>query len=536
MARRGTSSIVASPVLVGAVTVLVIVVAMFLAYNANQGLPFVPTYEVRAELPSGANLVKGNEVRVGGLRVGFVDGVDTETIVEDGENKAVAVVDLKLDRQVEPLPIDTRVLVRPRSSLGLKYVELTPGQSQESYVAGATIPLANAGEPVEVDDLLNTFDDRLREDTRTTLVGLGDALAGRGQSVNAALAELPALFRGLAEVMDVLNDESTELDQFFVQIGRTMGQVAPVARVQAELVIEAADTLEALSRDPAALQATIEGAPPTLDEGIQSFPVDRPFLADLADLSRRLRPAAQELPRSLPAINSALVRGQDVLPRTVQFSRRTADVLRAVDDLAEDPNTRLALSELIDALGFLGPAISFIAPYSTVCNYPQYQFHKLGEHISERVGGGTTERIELASDNRGIPSEKYDGASQANVFSDSENSRSASLPPGVPAKAVYDEEATALGPFVRSYAAVNPRAITPSGKADCEMGQWGYISGKREGLPRRDTETVRYDVDELGGRFVALAPHFPGVSGPTFTGVPSLQKIDGGHPNSLRRP
>ena len=68
---RGTASIVASPVLVGAVTTLIVIVSVFLAYNANTGLPFVPTYNLRAELPGGANLVPGNEVRLGGFRVGI---------------------------------------------------------------------------------------------------------------------------------------------------------------------------------------------------------------------------------------------------------------------------------------------------------------------------------------------------------------------------------------------------------------------------------------------------------------------------------
>ena len=30
--------------LIGAATTLVVIVAVFLAYNANNGLPFVPTY------------------------------------------------------------------------------------------------------------------------------------------------------------------------------------------------------------------------------------------------------------------------------------------------------------------------------------------------------------------------------------------------------------------------------------------------------------------------------------------------------------
>ena len=73
--RRGTSALVASPVLVGAVTVLVAMISVFLAYNANNGLPFVPTYDVKAEIPGGSNLVVGNEVRLGGFRVGVVDRI-----------------------------------------------------------------------------------------------------------------------------------------------------------------------------------------------------------------------------------------------------------------------------------------------------------------------------------------------------------------------------------------------------------------------------------------------------------------------------
>ena len=100
--RRGTASIIASPVLVGAVTTLVVGVAVVLAYNANQGLPFVPTYDIKAELPSGANLVVGNEVRVGGFRVGIVDQITPRTVEQNGQTRSIAVVDMNLDKVVEP--------------------------------------------------------------------------------------------------------------------------------------------------------------------------------------------------------------------------------------------------------------------------------------------------------------------------------------------------------------------------------------------------------------------------------------------------
>ena len=82
--RSGISGVASSPVLVGAVTVLVIIVAVFLAYNANNGLPFVSTYDLKARVPNADALVKGNEVRIGGVRVGIVKSV-VPVQLEDGE-------------------------------------------------------------------------------------------------------------------------------------------------------------------------------------------------------------------------------------------------------------------------------------------------------------------------------------------------------------------------------------------------------------------------------------------------------------------
>src|SRR5215212_10153135 len=158
MRQKGTASVVASPVLVGAVTTLIVIVSVFLAYNANKGLPFVPTYDLSATLPSASNLVEGNEVRVGGFRVGVVDRIGTTTKIVAGHPKGVATIHMKLDKKVEPLAIDTGVVVRQRSAIGLKYVQLTPGTSRTTFKPRDTIPLANSSLPVELDDFANTFD------------------------------------------------------------------------------------------------------------------------------------------------------------------------------------------------------------------------------------------------------------------------------------------------------------------------------------------------------------------------------------------
>ena len=43
------AAVAASPTMVGAITTLIVVVAVFLAYNANNGLPFVPVYRVSVD-------------------------------------------------------------------------------------------------------------------------------------------------------------------------------------------------------------------------------------------------------------------------------------------------------------------------------------------------------------------------------------------------------------------------------------------------------------------------------------------------------
>ena len=137
MSRGRAGSLAASPTLVGAVTVLVVVVAVFLSYQANQGLPFVPTYRVSATLPNANTLVPGNEVRIGGIRVGQINEISptvVETTNAEGETvtDVAAKVDMELIEDLNPLPEDTQVIVRSRSALGLKYLDLKRGTSEEA--------------------------------------------------------------------------------------------------------------------------------------------------------------------------------------------------------------------------------------------------------------------------------------------------------------------------------------------------------------------------------------------------------------------
>src|SRR5581483_7464058 len=76
MSTRRDRSPLGSPILIGALTVLAVIVAVFLAYNANNGLPFVPSYTLHVQVADANELTHGAEVHMGGALVGFVDKVE----------------------------------------------------------------------------------------------------------------------------------------------------------------------------------------------------------------------------------------------------------------------------------------------------------------------------------------------------------------------------------------------------------------------------------------------------------------------------
>src|SRR5262249_58910590 len=115
---------------------------------ASGGRGVVPTYQVKVEVPNAAQLVVGNDVKIGGTRVGAVTAIKPKTLPG---GQVIAVLGLSIDKDASPLAKDSTILVRPRNALGLKYLEITRGQSAQTWADGDTIPLAQAKTPVQLD-------------------------------------------------------------------------------------------------------------------------------------------------------------------------------------------------------------------------------------------------------------------------------------------------------------------------------------------------------------------------------------------------
>jgi ABC-type transporter Mla subunit MlaD len=446
---RGRGGIAGNPVLIGAATVLVVLVAVFLAYNANRGLPFVPTYQLRAEVPSAANLVIGNDVRIGGSRVGFVDGIEARRR-DDGST--IAVLDLTLERDAAPLPRDSTLIVRPRSALGLKYVEITRGSDTRGFDEGATIPLAAATPaPVEFDEVLGMFDEETREAIGTNTTGFGDAFAGRGESINTAIGAFRPLLRDIVPVAQNLAAPETNLRRFFGELGDAAAIVAPAAEAQAELFVNLDTTFRALREvSRPYIQDSITGGRPALDTAIRTLPAQRPFLRNTEGLFRELRPGVAALRTSAPTIADALEEGTRVLPRTPPLNRRLGSLLEELQTLAEDPQVPRGLQATSATLESLDPTLAFLTPAQTVCNYVTLWFRNISSLLSEGDRNGTWQRFIIVATPQGPNNE------------------------GGPASAPAD------GPTPENHLHTNPYPNTaaPGQPRECEAGNEPYLPGQ----------------------------------------------------------
>ena len=172
----------------------------YLAFNVGLGVPGRTLYRVGANFADATGLVSGDEVRVSGVKVGKVVDVGPAA---DGSTH----VTLEIDDSSLRLRQDVRALIRPKTLLGNKMVELvrTPRSSAPLLASGQTIPKAQTGDAVEIDDILNNLDPETRAAMSEDFRQLGVAVDKRAGDVNQELPLLEqtaANLRPLAQLSD----------------------------------------------------------------------------------------------------------------------------------------------------------------------------------------------------------------------------------------------------------------------------------------------------------------------------------------------
>ena len=455
--RRG--SLAGSPLLIGALTTLIIAVAVFLSYNANNGLPFVPTYDIKVALPETSGLQKANQVRIAGTRVGIISSL---TPYQDpATGRITAIAELKLEKSVQPLPADTKAIVLSVSAIGLKYLELEKGTSRQTLKPGQTIPVAQVREPVDIVSLFNMFDQKTRNAIQSNTINFGDGLAGRGIGLNETIATLRPLVTNAIPVLHNIAAPQTGFRNLFPALDRVASQTAPVATANAALFSELDTFFSAWAGVAPSLEQTIAGGPAALAQATYSLPFEAPFIEKSTEFMRLLRPSASALRTVAPQLGHAFAVGAVNLRAATALNQGVAESSQAFQAFAQNPVVTLGLEDLTQTAELGGPLLAGIAPAQAYCNYVTLAFRNVANLQSENIGIGTLARAGVVLSPNGPNAEGFPSTGPANGPSIEHEAGSS---------AIVDNNHVHVNPY--------PNVAGPGQPRVCEAGNETYIPGK----------------------------------------------------------
>jgi virulence factor Mce-like protein len=461
--NRRRSSLAGSPLLIGAVTTLIVIVAVFLSYNANNGLPFTPTYNISVELPEASGLQLSNEVRIAGTRVGVISSITPHQNPATG--RVTAIMGLKLQKSIEPLPANTTAIVQSVSAIGLKYLDLEKGTSSQTLKPGAMIPVSQTREPVEIQDLFNMFDKKTRVASQQNLTTFGDAFAGRGIGLNNTIATLRPLVNNAIPALSNLAAPKTGLRELFVALDRAAAESAPVAQTQANFYSDLDTTFTALAGAAPSLGQTIEDGPPALRQATHSLPFEASFVQKTTTFFHLLRPSASALRTVAGPLGHAFEVGAKNLAAATALNTRLASTLQTLRSFSQNPLVLLGLEDFTQTAQLGQPLVAGLAPAQTNCNYVTLAFRNLASLLSESVGVGTIARVVAVLGPSGHNGEGLPASAPAN-----------GLLPGEPG----DKNFTTHQTIDDNHLHVNPYPNVggPGQPKECEAGNEHYIIGQ----------------------------------------------------------
>src|SRR5438270_729281 len=219
----------------------------------NMGLhgPWSQEFKLKAEFATANGLVPQAEVRVSGVHVGTVLEI---TDSADGG----ALVSMALQPGIQ-LRQDTRAVIRPKTLLGEKFVELVRQQgSSSAYLAtDATIPKSQTGQAVEIDDILNAMDAPTRKAMSESFRELGIAFDSRQQDVSAALPPLDSTLANLRPLARVGESRQQELDRILTNLNTIMQALADEQDQLGHLVDSGDTVMSAIASRDQALAGTV---------------------------------------------------------------------------------------------------------------------------------------------------------------------------------------------------------------------------------------------------------------------------------------
>jgi phospholipid/cholesterol/gamma-HCH transport system substrate-binding protein len=352
------------------VAAVAVVAAVLLRGNGDD-------YVVYAQFQNASQLVRGNEVRVGGSPIGSVEDI---ALTNDGGAR----VKLKITEEgYAPLHTGTRAVIRLTSLSGVanRYIDLQVGGTggRAEIPDGGKIAATETTSAVDLDQLISTFDRKARADLQGVIRGFGTQYSGRREEASRGWRYLNPQLAATSRLFEELTHDTPALEKFIVESGELVTTLAERRDDLTGLVDELADFTGDLAAKRRELSDSISQLPPFMRRANTTFvnlraalddlrplveeskPVAkrlRPFFAELRPLARDARPTIQDL--------SKLVRQRGADNDLVDLTAGQVPLR----DIAMGPvqangaERRGAFPESVDALEKSVPELAYARPYA----------------------------------------------------------------------------------------------------------------------------------------------------------------------------
>jgi phospholipid/cholesterol/gamma-HCH transport system substrate-binding protein len=320
-------------------------------------------YTVKVQFENAGQLVKGNQVQVGGRPIGTIGKI---SLTSDG----LAEIEITLS-ELAPLHEGTTAVIRSTSLSGIanRYIALSLGpQSAKKIDSGGFIRADRTTSPVDLDQLFNTLDAPTRKGLQNIIQGSAAQFGGKVQQASESLKYFnPALSTSSQLLRELVRDRPV-FKRFVTDTANVVTDLADRRSDLSQLVGNANATAGAIAGENAALARTLDLLPNTMREANTTFVNLRATLNDLDVLVNESKPATKDLARFLRVLRP-LVR--DSKP-TIRDLRQLVHRSGAGNDLTDLLNKSPRLAALTDtvfprsvtALKKTQPVLEYVRPYT----------------------------------------------------------------------------------------------------------------------------------------------------------------------------
>jgi virulence factor Mce-like protein len=341
-------------------------------------IPFAPQgYRVKAVFNETGLLVPNADVRIAGVNIGKVVSVQAQ-----GTHSLVT---MDIQQQYAPIPRDTRAILREKTLLGEAYITLSSGNGQGPKLGdGGTIPVSQIAPTQQLDQVLNSFTTPVQHNLQAVLIGTGQALAGRGQSLNDALGNFDPSATELNAVIGVLNSEQGDLQALINNSASVLGTLGSRGSDLQRLITGGNSVLSATAAQDSSLRATVNALPgflrqlrTTLAHVNNTLQIAKPSLSALAPAAPLAAPALRSLSNATGPLISLLRAAPSVLRVTNRALPSVGAFIGALQPVTDalEPSTQQiepminVLAEykqnIVDAMALLGSTMIARAPANT---------------------------------------------------------------------------------------------------------------------------------------------------------------------------